>query len=147
MGVEVNLRKATRADLPLIEKLLMSNNLPYEDIRSKIDSLFIGYAGSKVAGMGGVEIYRNYGLLRSVVIERSIRGKGYGEALCIKLIEYARLKGVTEIYLLTTTADGFFEKIGFERFDRNMAPAVIQNTTEFKNLCPSSAVCMRMKIS
>lgn len=146
MTIEVKLKEVTKEDIPLIVRLLRSNGLPYEDIPSKICYLFIGYVGSRIIGIGGMEIYGNYGLLRSLVIEESLRGKGYGFALCNKLIEHGRLKGINEIHLLTTTADDFFKKIGFERIERNMAPAVIQNTTEFKSLCPSSAVCMRMKI-
>jgi amino-acid N-acetyltransferase len=146
MITEVRLQEATKEDIPLIVGLLRSNGLPYEDIASKICYLFIGYVGPRIIGIGGIEIHGKYGLLRSLVIEESLRGKGYGFALCDKLIEQGRLKGISEIHLLTTTAEDFFKKTGFERIERKVAPAVIQNTTEFKNLCPSSAVCMRMKI-
>jgi amino-acid N-acetyltransferase len=51
-----------------------------------------------------------------------------------------------EIYLLTTATEHFFNRIGFKVINRSMAPAAIQNTTEFKKLCPSTAICMRMKL-
>jgi amino-acid N-acetyltransferase len=144
----VKLKKVSKTDLPLVEELLKSKGLPYEDIPSKLDVLFLGCMDEKVVGVGGVETYGNYGLLRSLVIKESFRGKGYGRALCGKLIKYAQLRGVREIYLLTTTAENFFtKKIGFEVINRSMAPAAIQNTTEFKNLCPSTATCMRMKLN
>jgi len=146
MSVEVKLKRATIEDISPIVELLRSNGLPYEDISSKIDYLFVGYAGPRIVGIGGVETYGKYGLLRSLVIEKSLRGKGYGTTFCNKLIEHAKLKGVSEIYILTTTADNFFEKVGFERIERNIAPAIIQETSEFKDLCPVSAVCMRMKL-
>nr|MDO8098682.1 arsenic resistance N-acetyltransferase ArsN2 [Candidatus Njordarchaeota archaeon] len=143
----IRLRKATRRDLQLIEKLLKENNLPFEDIPAKIDSLFIATLNSRSIGIGGVEVYGERGLLRSLLIDKPFRGKGYGKALCGKLIQLAKSKGVEELYLLTTTADGFFKKIGFEKIKRDCSPAAIQNTTEFKELCPVSSTCMRKKIS
>jgi amino-acid N-acetyltransferase len=146
MTNKIRLVKATIRDFPLIERLLKENNLPFEDIPEKIGSLFIARSDSQSVGIGGVEIYGEHGLLRSVVIDRPFRGKGYGKALCKKLIQHAKMKGVKEMYLLTTTADGFFKRIGFSETRRNSAPAAMQNTTEFKELCPVSSICMRKRI-
>jgi len=129
-----------------MERLLRNNNLPYEDINSKVDSLFIAIVNSASIGIGGLEIHDDYGLLRSLVIEESFRGKGYGKALCLRLVEVAKSKGVKEAYLLTTAAKTFFERIGFEEVDRNLIPKEIQHTNEFRDLCPSSAVCMRIEV-
>lgn len=52
-----------------------------------------------------------------------------------------------ELYLLTITAKKFFKKVGFDEIKRTLVPSVIQNTTEFKDLCPSSATCMRMIVN
>ncbi len=141
------LRKASVNDISLIESLLRVNSLPHQDISSKIDSLFIESDSRRMIGIGGVEIYDKYGLLRSLVVQESLRGKGYGKKLCDKLIQHARNEGVRELYLLTTTAEHFFERFGSERIDRKTAPTAIKNTTEFASLYPSSAICMRMRIS
>lgn len=143
---EVNLQEATADDLSLIEKLLKNNDLPYEDIPSKIDCLFLGYVSSRLVGIGGLEIYGTYGLLRSLVIEETARGVGYGKALSDGLIGYAKEKEITEIYLLTTTAESFFANRGFRIVDRNAVPREIQKTSEFSGLCPDSAVCMMLRI-
>ncbi|MGB3345994.1 MAG: arsenic resistance N-acetyltransferase ArsN2 [Candidatus Humimicrobiia bacterium] len=143
----MKIKKAGRKDIPIIEKILSDNNLPYEDIYSKVNCFFIGYKKSKVVGITGVEIFKDYGLLRSLVVKKSFRGKGFGKTLCLKLIEYAKVNKVKELYLLTTTAKKFFKKIGFDEFERALVPSTIQNTTEFKYLCPSSATCMKMLIN
>ena len=44
--------------------------------------------------------------------------------------------------LLTTTAEDFFVRRGYGVVGRDAAPAVVQKTTEFRSLCPDSAVCM-----
>ncbi|PSO66112.1 MAG: N-acetylglutamate synthase [Cyanobacteria bacterium SW_12_48_29] len=106
-------------------------------------TFFLGSADSKVVEIGGLEIYEKWGLLRSLVIETAFRGKGYGQAFTRDLIEYAKLKGVREIYLLTTTAVTFFTKIGFEIVERSTVPLMIKSTSQFTSLCPASAVCLR----
>jgi amino-acid N-acetyltransferase len=46
------------------------------------------------------------------------------------------------MYLLTTTAEGFFARRSYEKVDRDAVPGVIKETAEFQSLCPASAVCM-----
>ncbi len=145
MPLEIWLRNARKEDLSLIVELLKNGNLPYEDIPSKLDCMFIVYS-EKIVGIGGIEIYGKYGLLRSVVIKEEFRGKGYGMKLCMKLIEKARQRGVRELYLLTTTAERFFRKLGFNVAERERVPEVIQKTDEFSSLCPSTALCMMKRI-
>jgi amino-acid N-acetyltransferase len=142
----MKLRKAEEDDAFFIENLLRENDLPYEDIGSKMDCMFIAYVNERIVGIGGIEVYDRHALLRSLVIEKEFRGKGYGKNLCLKLVDQARELGVSELYLLTTTANTFFEKLGFSVINRNDAPEVIRKTDEFSSLCPSSAICMRKKI-
>ena len=56
--------------------------------------------------------------------------------------EYAKSLKVSTLYLLTITAEAFFQKQGYRQTARNSAPLEIQLTTEFQSLCPASAVCM-----
>jgi ubiquinone/menaquinone biosynthesis C-methylase UbiE/N-acetylglutamate synthase-like GNAT family acetyltransferase len=112
-----------------------------------MNSILIASFSSETVGIGGIEIHGEYGLLRSLVITNSFQGKGYGKALCKKLIQQAKNKGVNEVYLLTNTASGFFKKLGFEETNRSMAPTAMHNTTEFKELCPISSTCMKKNIS
>jgi amino-acid N-acetyltransferase len=52
------------------------------------------------------------------------------------------LQGAREIYLLTTTAERFFERLGYARVQREAAPVAIQQTQEFSTLCSSSSALM-----
>jgi len=45
--------------------------------------------------------------------------------------------------LLTTTADGFFQKQGWKVIHRNEVPEKIKTSTEFASICPSTAICMK----
>jgi len=142
-GATVTLRPVDEAGIEYVERLLRENDLPAEDIRSKPDSFYVGYDGDDPVGVGGVEVYGSDGLLRSVVVEQSARGASVGTALCEALETAAAADEVETLYLLTTTAAGFFEDRGYVRIERDDAPDTIRETTEFDSLCPVTATCMR----
>ncbi|MXR40207.1 GNAT family N-acetyltransferase [Halobaculum sp. WSA2] len=139
----VLLAETDAADLDRVEALLAANGLPTSDVRTGSGRFYLARDGDAVVGAGGLERDGSDALLRSVVIEESSRGEGYGTALCTALEERARTEGVETLYLLTTTASDFFERLGYEAVDRELVPSTVQSTTEFADLCPSSATCMR----
>ena len=94
-----------------------------------------------------MEIYEDKGLLRSLVIEEFYQGNGYGKILCNKLFEKAKHKKINELFLLTETAPKFFEAIGFKRIPRESADEKVKASDEFKSICPSTAICMQLKLS
>ncbi|EOQ95337.1 acetyltransferase (GNAT) domain protein [Leptospira wolbachii serovar Codice str. CDC] len=129
-----------------IKSLLKRNNLPSEDIIPKnLKDFFIAKTKEKIIGVIGLEIFEEIGLLRSLCVEETYRKKGIGFLLYKDLLIYAHSKGIKELYLLTMTAEGFFQQFGFVAVDRSIVPEPIRMTSEFKDLCPSSAVCMKMK--
>lgn len=157
----ITLREADDADLDCIEALLADSGLPTRDVRTTEAQFFLAYDGGAYAdaahddradgngelvGIGGVETYDSNGLLRSVVVTESNRGRGYGAALCDALEDAARASGVKTLYLLTTTAADFFDHRGYEGIVRENAPASVRESAEFADLCPSSATCMRKEI-
>ncbi|WP_222914384.1 arsenic resistance N-acetyltransferase ArsN2 [Natrinema sp. SYSU A 869] len=142
----ITIEKADEEALHRVESFLKQSNLPYQDVRSNPDCFFLAYSGTECIGSGGVEMYGSDGLLRSVVIRETDRGQGYGTILCDELEEYARADGVQILYLLTTTASAFFRDRGYEEISRENTPPRIQQTTEFTDLCPSSATCMQKSL-
>ena len=146
MTATVTLRRADESTLPYVEALLECSGLPSADVRSKPDCFYVGYDGDERVGVGGLEIYGPAGLLRSVAIERSLRGRGYGTELCDALEAEARADGVETLYLLTTTASEFFADRGYAEVERSAVPATIRRTDEFDDLCPETALCMRRSL-
>jgi len=51
------------------------------------------------------------------------------------------------LYLLTTTAETFFVRCGYEVIDRAAVPEEIRATAEFRDLCPASSLCMKKRLS
>ncbi len=93
-------------------------------------------------GYGGFETYGPDGLLRSVVILESFRGWGFGLQFVKVLESLAKFNGISKLWLLTTTAEEFFVKCGYEKVERAAAPAAIKAANEFSGVCPDTAVCL-----
>lgn len=142
-STEITLRPAAAEDLDRVEALLEANDLPSGDVRAIPDCFFVAESEGAVVGVGGVEARGSAGLLRSVVVREPNRGEGYGRTLCAALEDRARAAGIETLYLLTTTAAAFFRRNGYEAIPREEAPTGIRETTQFTDLCPDSATCMR----
>ncbi|QLD88096.1 GNAT family N-acetyltransferase [Natronomonas salina] len=138
----ITFQPATDEELDRIETLLTENDLPTADVRDGLGRFVAARSENTVVGAGGLELYESVGLLRSLVVDESARGQGLGSTLCDELEERAKAAGVDTLYLLTTTAEDFFRRRGYERIDRDAAPSEIRGTTEFRDLCPTSATCM-----
>ncbi len=142
---ELTLREATDT-LGYVERLLARNDLPASDVASKSDCFYVGYVGGEPVGVGGLELYGTVGLLRSLVVDQSVRGNGYGGAICDALETRAQVEGVETLYLLTTTVPAFFADRKYAEVERTDAPGTIQETTQFADLCPASATCMKKSL-
>ena len=140
---DLTLRRACAHDLGAVEDLLTKSNLPVSGVDDLMDSFIVAERDGRVMGAAGVERAGEYGLLRSVVVDPAARGRGVGRALVERAIADSRENGITQLYLLTTTAEKYFPAFNFTKIDRTSTPPEIQNTSEFKDLCPSSATVMR----
>jgi amino-acid N-acetyltransferase len=144
---ETLIRLASPADKEPIIRLLSGFNLPTEDIGEHLNNFIVAVCENHLAGCVGVEIYGRQGLLRSLAVEESFRNGGLGKQLCSHLAAFAAESGVRQLHLLTTTAEGFFKKLGFETARRDVASEEIKSTREFSHLCPSTAIYMTRDIS
>ena len=141
-GPTVSLRRADGTALSYVEDLLAANDLPAADVRTGPGRFYVAFDGETRVGAGGLEVHGDDGLLRSLVVERRARGAGVGTAICEALEREARDHGVETLYLLTTTAAGFFADRGYEETPRSAVPAAVRGTAEFEDLCPETATCM-----
>jgi amino-acid N-acetyltransferase len=124
--------------------LLQANQLPIEDLEAEKMSDFFTLKDSngKLLGGIGLEKHKQYGLLRSLVVESSARNQQGGQKLVNQTLELAQNQGLKAIYLLTTTAKDYFLKLDFKVVNRENVPAEIQTTSEFSSVCPSTATVM-----
>jgi len=126
--------------------LLKSSNLAVDDLDFKKD-LLVGYVEDGVmVGTGGLELYGEYGLLRSLSVKLGTRGKALGTAITEYLIEQAKKRNLRGIYLLTETAHGFFLRKGFNDVSRDAVPQPLKASSEFSYVCGPSAVAMHLPL-
>lgn len=138
--------QAKRNQLNDVKDLLQKSNLPYNDIDEHFDNFVISLYKNKIIGVMGIEPYNKVGLVRSLAVNNDFRNKGIASKLLEKIIDYSKSKSVEEIFLLTTTASGFFFKFGFKIIDSDKMPDEIKNTSEFQDICPASSICMKKDI-
>ena len=141
-GFEAVLRVAVESDLTMARKLLAAAGLPAADLTTEHLALIAEKEGV-VAGLIGLEQFKNTGLLRSLVIAEEFRHAGLGGVLVRALEQLAIEKNIAELWLLTIDADKWFASLGYLTQSRYSAPAVIQSTAEFSSLCPGDAVLMK----
>jgi len=123
--------------------LLQAQGLPVSDITDEhLEHFFFIGSDDSPTGLVGLELYGTDALLRSLVVAENARSKGFGSTLIDHAEQYSASKGVRSIYLLTTTAEAFFKRLGYERVERAKAPASIARTREFAGLCPASSAFM-----
>jgi len=129
-----------------IYRLLESNNLPTEAIDSPDVTLYEATCDNTRIGFGSYEFYDSTALLRSIIVDSEMRGQGIGTSICIELEDSIACKMGERIYILTTEAVEFFEKIGYEQADPTSAPRPIQNRQQFTEHSPTSTVCMKKSV-
>jgi amino-acid N-acetyltransferase len=147
------LRPATRADLAAVERLLAAASLPTVGVADLFanhpdDFVVADHPGSpgELAAVAGLEVRGDTALLRSVAVDPAWRQHGLGQALVRRVVCEAEARGLDAVYLLTMTAEHYFPRFGFERVDRDLVPAEIAATLEFRSACPASAVAMARQL-
>lgn len=124
-------------------RLLAEAGLPSSDVTTAHLERFFGCGSISAPGeIVGLELYDSVALLRSLAVRSECRGRGCGAALVAQAELHAQSQGAREIYLLTATAERFFERSDDTRVLREVAPLAIQQTQEFSTLCPSSSAFM-----
>lgn len=123
--------------------LLIACDLPVADLRDDSNVLFFGFRlESELLGVIGIEVCGDFGLLRSLAVSALYRGNGLGQKLFAFSEEWAMRSNPKALYLLTTTANSFFERLGYETLTRAEAPSTITQTPQFARLCPDSSTFM-----
>jgi arsenate reductase (glutaredoxin) len=139
-------RSITGSD-PTLVAALTTAKLPTSDV-TEAGRSFFAYStlAGEAVGFGGYELYGQDVLLRSIVVPEAQRSHRIGRNLVPLLLYRAFQKGARKAWVLTTTAEPFFSKIGFKVTERSTAPETILSTRQAKELCPSTAILLSRSI-
>lgn len=142
----ISYRTSTVEELPAIIQLLDECKLPHSDIMPGKQQFVIAEIDQKIIGCAGYEAYNQNGLFRSLAVKPLYRGMMIAHTMIDNIFTLAQEQGIKEFFLLTTTADKLFGKLGWEIINRNDVPENIGSTTEFSSICPSVAICMKHQL-
>lgn len=128
---------------PGLRDALIDAQLPVDDLTDEGGRFFRFDVEGRVAGYGGFEIHGAHALVRSVVVLPGGRGSGLGRAVTEEILARAAAAGCAEVFLLTPTAELFFEHMGFVRLERAAAPVAILATRQASTICSTATLMTR----
>ena len=140
------IESATEHDLREIRSLLERLHLPLAGVDEHLATMLVARDGNEIVGTAALEFYADGALLRSVAVEPDQQGKQLGHQLTDAALRLATAHGADSVFLLTTTAERFFPRFGFEQITRDQVPPSVRASVEFQFACPASATVMRKKL-
>jgi amino-acid N-acetyltransferase len=148
-------------DLPDVLALLRAQGLPLDGVADHLPTLLVARTSvgqssaspgpsdtvRRVVGVAALELHSDGALLRSVAVDSALQGHGLGHRLTEAALQLAAAHRVQDVFLLTTTAERFFPRFGFEEIARDLVPPAVRTSVEFISACPASAVVMRRRLA
>jgi amino-acid N-acetyltransferase len=146
-GADMVIEAASLQDLSEVRTLLERHRLPLDGVDELGDTMIVAKDDSHVVGVAALELYADGALLRSVAVDSAVQGQRLGHRLAEAALQMAQARAVQSVFLLTTTADRFSARLGFEHIMRDDGPPSVQASVEFRSACPASAVVMRKRLA
>jgi amino-acid N-acetyltransferase len=143
MSSDVLIGPARPDDLAAVLRLLERTSLPTAGLADHLAHAIVARQDDEIVASAALEIYGDGALLRSVAVDPRLQGTGLGQRITSAAIAAADAEGVPALFLLTTTANGFFPKFGFSVVSRADVPDTVRDSVEFRSACPASAVVMQ----
>jgi len=110
--MDIEIRKATQADIKDIKTILSFYYLDTEKVEKNLPEFLVATLDNKIVGCACLDV-EDVVELRSIAVLPAHRNRGIGSNLTAALL--ARAAELTDTVYLRTTSPAFFEKKGFQR--------------------------------
>ena len=125
----IGYRQALLEDIPAMQSLASEEIkegiiLPRSDdeVATNIRSYILAELDGKLAGYGALHIHSpRLAEIRSLIVDKTFRGRSVGSGLVRKALEEAERLGVREVLVLTYLPE-FFSALGFREIDKESIP-------------------------
>src|SRR5438552_709065 len=134
-----SLAPARPMDLGAITALLRRAGLPLDGLADHLATAWVLRENGRVVGAIGHEWHGASGLLRSLVVEPRLRGKGHGRGLLAAGVQAMRAAGLADGYGLTTAIPDLLARSDWTEVPRGDLPAELFASAELQGACPDSA--------
>ena len=141
-----SIRRATAADADAIVTLVRDAQLAVPGVVEHVETFLVAERDQRAVGAIGLEVRGTDALLRSAVVSPEARGAGIGASLVTAVFDLARGEGVETMYLLTTSAQGYWARQGFVVVSRDVVPDAVKRSEEFVGACPAAAAAMMRSV-
>lgn len=150
LPIGASIMPATADDRVEVEALLAAAGLPLDGLDDAFPQGFaVARVGGELAGTAGIEQWGEHGLLRSVAVAERFRKQHIAEVLVADRLAWANslmregdTNSMASVSLLTTNAEDYFARLGFQRIERGELPASLAGSTQTKLSACSTAVAM-----
>jgi amino-acid N-acetyltransferase len=137
---------AQETDIPALLALLQQSSLPIDGLRDHLSTVLVAREDEGVVGSAALECFGSVALLRSVAVVATKRDHGLGKRFTEAALEVAQARGITEVYLLTETAQHYFSRFGFHAIPRQAVVPAIHQSVEWTSACLETAQAMCVKL-
>jgi amino-acid N-acetyltransferase len=139
-------RRARPGDFEVIKGILEKVGLITDGIEQHRDNFMVAEEDNIAIATGGLEIYGDIAILRSLAVLPEFQGRGIGDGLVRALINFAERRGVKKIFLYTRSAKPFFEKIGFLAVDSEELDKKSIKSLQIDQ-CANSSILMKLDVN
>jgi amino-acid N-acetyltransferase len=123
------IRKAKISDVYRIKKLIDDHMheafmlpRPLSELFENVRDFFVIELDEELHGNAGLHIvWEDLAEIKSLVVDHTGRGKGWGKILIDQCLTEARSLGIKRVFALTKIPD-FFKKMGFTELDKSELP-------------------------
>src|SRR6185295_16352223 len=112
-AANVEFRAALESDVAPMTTLIASAGLPPVFVAEWLGGFIAAEREGAVVACGGIEMYEDCGVIRSVVVAESARGLGLGGLFAERLMALGRERGARDLYLFTADAHPCWVRYGF----------------------------------
>lgn len=135
------LRPANGADLAHIASILHRGKLRSGGARERLGRTVVVEADrGKPVSTAAVDILGDSGVLKSVATASSAVGRGSGTLAVAGALRVAARGGANRVYAMTSTADGFFKRLGFEEVERDQLPDAVGMDPSLERECATANI-------
>ena len=144
--MKAHIERAHVRDASQVLRLVEENQLTTDGLLDHLATTLVARLDHRIVGTAALEIRSDGALLRSVAVSSDVRGQGLGAVLVESALNVAEELNVRDVYLLTFTAENYFQRFGFQWLDRGDVPPDVRTSVQFTHACPSTASVMRKRL-
>ena len=144
--MKADIERALARDAHDVLRLVEESQVTTDGLLDHLRTILVARLGHRIVGTAGLEIHSDGALLRSVAVSSDVRGRGVGTVLVESALHMAEELNVRDVYLLTFTAENYFQRFGFQSLDRGDVPASLRASVQFTHACPSTALVMLKRL-